>query len=99
MKAYKTLEAVSPLTLSAGSRIRTSSRDPVRNEYWDTKEPALHADVVSGKPLFARTDKFEGSTGCRSRPQSRLRSPSPISKEECREPLCCRCIRSCPIGR
>jgi peptide methionine sulfoxide reductase MsrB len=99
MKAYKNLEAVSPLTLSAGSHIKTASRDPFWNEYWDNKEPELYADVVSGEPLFACADKFDSGTGCRSRPQSRLRSPSPISREECREPVCCRCIRPYPIGR
>lgn len=90
----KNLEAVSPLTLE---RCRITQQDckerPFRNEYWDSKEPGLYVDLVSGEPLFASEDKFDGGTGCRSRPHSRQRSPSPISREECREPLCCRCIR------
>jgi peptide methionine sulfoxide reductase MsrB len=39
-------------------------------------EPGLYVDVVSGEAPFASTDKFDSGTGCRSRPQSRLRSPS-----------------------
>jgi hypothetical protein len=96
MKTYnKNLEAVSPLTLEQCRAItqQDGKERPFRNEYWDNKESGLYVDVVSGEPLFASADKFDSGTGCRSRPQSRLRSPSPISREECREPLCCRCIR------
>jgi hypothetical protein len=94
MKTYNiNIEAVSQLTPEqCRSRCKTAER-PFRNEYRDNKEPGLYVDVVSGEPLFASVDKFDSGTGCRSRPQSRLRSPSPISTEECREPLCCRCIR------
>ena len=56
-------------------------------------EPGLYVEVVSGEALFASANKFDSGTGCRSRLQSRLRSPSLISREECGEPLCCRCIR------
>jgi hypothetical protein len=62
------------------------------NEHWYNKEPGLYVDVVSGETLFASAYKFDGGTGCQSRPQSRLRSPPPISREEYREPLCCQCI-------
>jgi peptide methionine sulfoxide reductase MsrB len=90
----KNLEAVSPLTLELCRITQHDGKErPFRNEYWDNKEPGLYVDVVSGEPLFASADKFDSGTGCRSRPQSRLRSPSLISREECREPLCCRCIR------
>jgi hypothetical protein len=61
-------------------------------------EPGF-VDVVSGEAQFASADKFDSGTGCRSRPPSRLRSPSLISREECKEPLGCRCIRpSCQSG-
>ncbi len=34
-----------------------------RNEYWDNKEEGIYVDVVSGKPLFSSTDKFDSGTG------------------------------------
>ncbi|WP_309399379.1 peptide-methionine (R)-S-oxide reductase MsrB [Cerasicoccus maritimus] len=34
-----------------------------RNAYWNNKEPGIYVDVISGKPLFASTDKFDSGTG------------------------------------
>jgi methionine-R-sulfoxide reductase len=34
-----------------------------RNEYWDNKNPGIYVCVISGKPLFASTDKFDSGTG------------------------------------
>ncbi|MBR0695238.1 peptide-methionine (R)-S-oxide reductase [Bradyrhizobium lablabi] len=89
MKTYNNnLEAVSRQT---ADRCQVTQQDgterPLRNEYWDNKEPGLYVDVVLGGSLFA-----SAGTDCRSKSQSRLSSPSPISRKECREPLCCRCI-------
>jgi len=36
---------------------------PFKNEYWDTKEPGIYVDVVSGEPLFSSLDKFDSGTG------------------------------------
>ncbi|MGE0754621.1 MAG: peptide-methionine (R)-S-oxide reductase MsrB [Alphaproteobacteria bacterium] len=36
---------------------------PFENEYWDHKEEGIYVDVVSGKPLFSSTDKFDSGTG------------------------------------
>mgnify|MGYP001814076701 CR=1 FL=1 len=33
------------------------------NEYWDHKEHGIYVDVVSGKPLFSSTDKYDSGTG------------------------------------
>jgi len=33
------------------------------NEYWDEKRPGIYVDVISGKPLFVSTDKFDSGTG------------------------------------
>lgn len=36
---------------------------PFDNEYWNNKEAGIYVDVVSGKPLFSSTDKFDSGTG------------------------------------
>ncbi len=34
-----------------------------RNEYWDSKEPGIYVDIVSGEPLFSSLDKYDSGTG------------------------------------
>lgn len=34
-----------------------------QNEYWDTTEPGIYVDVVSGEPLFLSIHKYESGTG------------------------------------
>lgn len=34
-----------------------------KNTYWDTKEPGIYVDVISGEPLFLSTHKYESGTG------------------------------------
>lgn len=36
---------------------------PFNNAYWNTKEPGLYVDIVSGEPLFSSLDKFDSGTG------------------------------------
>lgn len=36
---------------------------PFANAYWDNHEPGIYVDVVTGKPLFSSTDKFDSGTG------------------------------------
>ena len=36
---------------------------PFQNEYWNNHEAGIYVDVVSGKPLFSSTDKFDSKTG------------------------------------
>ncbi|MCX8508926.1 MAG: peptide-methionine (R)-S-oxide reductase MsrB, partial [Rhodobacteraceae bacterium] len=32
-------------------------------EFWDSKEPGLYVDIVSGEPLFSSDDKFDSGCG------------------------------------
>ncbi len=36
---------------------------PFANKYWDNHEEGIYVDVISGKPLFASTHKFESGSG------------------------------------
>jgi methionine-R-sulfoxide reductase len=36
---------------------------PFQNKYWNNHEQGLYVDVISGKPLFASTHKFESGSG------------------------------------
>ncbi len=65
MKAYnKNQEAMSKLTPEQYRVTQENGTErPFQNEYWDSKEPGLYVDVVSGEPLFASVDKFDSRTG------------------------------------
>ena len=36
---------------------------PFQNEYWDNKEEGVYLDIVSGKPLFLSSHKFDSGSG------------------------------------
>jgi peptide-methionine (R)-S-oxide reductase/peptide methionine sulfoxide reductase msrA/msrB len=36
---------------------------PFDNAYWNNHEPGIYVDIISGKPLFSSTDKYESGTG------------------------------------
>ena len=36
---------------------------PFRNAYWNNKKPGIYVCLISGKPLFSSTDKFDSGTG------------------------------------
>lgn len=36
---------------------------PFKNAFWNHKEAGIYVDIISGKPLFASTDKFDSGTG------------------------------------
>lgn len=40
-----------------------ATEPPFDNEYWNSKEPGIYVDVVSGEPLFASVHKFDSRTG------------------------------------
>ncbi len=42
---------------------REATETPFRNTYWDSHEPGIYVDVVSGEPLFSSLDKYDSGTG------------------------------------
>jgi methionine-R-sulfoxide reductase len=43
--------------------IMKGTEKPFQNKYWNNHEPGIYVDVISGKPLFASTHKFESGSG------------------------------------
>jgi peptide-methionine (R)-S-oxide reductase len=64
-KTYeRTPEAVERLTPRQRSVTQHDVTEPAfGNEFWDSKEPGIYVDVVSGEPLFASVHKFDSRTG------------------------------------
>lgn len=40
-----------------------ATESPFKNEYWNEFRKGIYVDIVSGKPLFLSTDKFESGCG------------------------------------
>lgn len=40
-----------------------ATEPPFKNEYWNEFRKGIYVDIVSGKPLFLSTDKFESGCG------------------------------------
>jgi peptide-methionine (R)-S-oxide reductase len=57
-------EAVEQLTPRQRSVTQEDTTEPpFDNEFWNSKEPGIYVDVVSGEPLFASVHKFASRTG------------------------------------
>ena len=41
----------------------SATEPPFSGEYWDSFEPGIYVDIVSGEPLFASSAKFESGCG------------------------------------
>ncbi|OBG62608.1 MULTISPECIES: peptide-methionine (R)-S-oxide reductase MsrB [unclassified Mycobacterium] len=41
----------------------SGTEPPFTGEYCDNHEPGIYVDIVSGEPLFASVDKFDGGSG------------------------------------
>lgn len=39
------------------------TESPFENAYWDNKADGIYVDVVTGKPLFSSTHKYDSGTG------------------------------------
>ena len=60
----KNPDAVSRLSPEQYRITQTNGTErPFDNAYWDSKEPGIYVDVVSGEPLFASINKFDSHTG------------------------------------
>src|SRR5512132_978269 len=38
---------------------REATETAFRNQYWDSHEPGIYVDIVSGEPLFSSLDKYD----------------------------------------
>ena len=50
------------------------SQTPFQNEFWNSEKTGIYVDIISGEPLFASFDKFDGHVGLPT-------FTKPISKE------------------
>jgi methionine-R-sulfoxide reductase len=39
------------------------SQTPFQNEFWNNEKSGIYVDIISGEPLFASVDKFDGKVG------------------------------------
>lgn len=64
VRSYKNLAGVKALSPEQYRVTQENGTEwPFANEYWDNNAPGIYVDVVSGEPLFASIDKFDGGTG------------------------------------
>lgn len=55
------LKNLDPLAYHVVAESGTES--PFNNKYWDNKAEGIYVDVVTGKPLFSSTHKYDSGTG------------------------------------
>ena len=39
------------------------SQTPFQNEFWNNEKTGIYVDIITGEPLFASVDKFDGKVG------------------------------------
>jgi methionine-R-sulfoxide reductase len=39
------------------------SQTPFQNEFWNNEKTGIYVDIITGEPLFASVDKFDGKIG------------------------------------
>jgi peptide methionine sulfoxide reductase msrA/msrB len=54
-------EALSPIQYEVTQN--NGTEPPFRNEFWNHEEEGIYVDIVSGKPLFSSTDKYDAGCG------------------------------------
>jgi peptide-methionine (R)-S-oxide reductase len=61
---HKDPGAISQLTARQREVTQEGGTEPAfDNEFWDQKDAGIYVDVVSGEPLFASKQKFDGGCG------------------------------------
>jgi peptide-methionine (R)-S-oxide reductase len=60
-RTFEAVERLSPRQRAVTQNDVTEP--PFQNEFWDSKEPGIYVDVVSGEPLFASVHKFDSHSG------------------------------------
>ncbi|HEY0107424.1 MAG TPA: peptide-methionine (R)-S-oxide reductase MsrB [Rhizomicrobium sp.] len=65
MSVYKRDEAAIARLTPEQFRVtqKNGTERPFENAFWDSKDPGLYVDIVSGEPLFASADKFDSGCG------------------------------------
>lgn len=43
--------------------MQNATEPPFKNEYWDNHKKGMYVDIVTGKPLFVSSDKFDSGCG------------------------------------
>ena len=61
IKNDKLRERLTPMQYEVA--VGGATEPPFQNEYYDNFEPGIYVDIISGKPLFVSTDKFESGCG------------------------------------
>ena len=61
IKNEKLRERLTPMQYEVA--VGGATEPPFQNEYYDNFEPGIYVDIISGKPLFVSTDKFESGCG------------------------------------
>ena len=54
------LENLDPLAYHV---VSGGTEEPFNNAYWDNKADGIYVDIVTGKPLFSSTHKYDSGTG------------------------------------
>ena len=60
-RAARALKGMTPLQYQVTQHKGTER--PFDNEYWDNHADGIYVDLVTGKPLFSSTDKYDSGTG------------------------------------
>ncbi|WP_312098161.1 peptide-methionine (R)-S-oxide reductase MsrB [Niallia sp.] len=76
MEKEKLKEKLSPIQYEVTQN--NGTEPPFRNEYWDEFSEGIYVDIISGKPLFSSSDKYDAGCGWPS-------FTKPIEEEELME--------------
>ncbi|KIL44124.1 peptide-methionine (R)-S-oxide reductase MsrB [Jeotgalibacillus soli] len=61
MKKEEILSKLTPMQYEVTQN--NGTEPPFKNEYWDEFGDGIYVDIISGKPLFSSTDKYDAGCG------------------------------------